>query len=117
MGRTMFMRTMIVVAVMCAALAGAAAAQTVTTNPLSASAYCGGDVVSVGYTASGTFAPGNAFIVQLSGPAGSFTDGMANIGSESATASGTVQATIPAPDVTTSARHPGTSSLSSHRPL
>lgn len=65
-------------------------AQTITTEPLAESAYCIGETVTVDYTLSGAVNPGNAFILQLSNPEGSFDEGFRNVGSISSTQSGSI---------------------------
>jgi len=70
-------------------------AQTVTTQPLSGSTYCGGDPITVDYTVTGSFVPGNNFILQLSDANGSFQGGIYNLGSVASTSSGSISGTIP----------------------
>lgn len=77
-------------------LASSPTGTVVSTNPLSFSSICINDDITVAYTASGGFVPGNAFILQLSDPNGSFQDGFLNIGSVSSTVSGTITAKFPA---------------------
>jgi hypothetical protein len=67
----------------------------ITTGTVSATSFCVGSMVSVPYTVVGTFNAGNVFTAQLSDASGSFTTPVA-IGSVTATASGTITATIPA---------------------
>lgn len=71
-----------------------AAVNSITTGVLSSSTYCPGSTLSVPYTATGTWDPGNVFTAELSDAAGSFAAPVA-IGSVAATASGTIAATIP----------------------
>lgn len=66
---------------------------TVATGPYYVSAAAGA-TVSVPFTLSGTFNAGNTVTAQLSNAAGSFASPV-NIGSVTATASGTITATIP----------------------
>jgi hypothetical protein len=65
------------------------------TGALPVSAFCAGSTVSVPYTVSGSYNPGNVFTAQLSGSTGSFTSPTV-IGSVSSTGAGTINATIPA---------------------
>ena len=65
-------------------------AQTIATQPLPKAGFCRGEVVSVDYTVTGAFVAGNAFIVQLSDPNGSFTSGFTNLASVSSTSSGSI---------------------------
>lgn len=67
--------------------------QTIETGPVS-SDYCAGDILSVPFTATGTFQPGNVFVLQLSAPGGDFDTGFVNIASVSQTASGTIETTL-----------------------
>lgn len=67
---------------------------TVTGSPFLFSQSAPAATVSVPYTTSGTFNSGNTFTAQLSDASGSFTS-PTNIGSVSATTSGTVTASIP----------------------
>ncbi len=69
-------------------------AQSITTNPISGSPFCGGATITVSYTATGTFHSGNAFTAQLSNHKGSFASPVA-IGSVTSTTSGNITATIP----------------------
>lgn len=66
----------------------------VSTGPYYVSATTG-TAMSVPYTATGSFNGGNTFTAQLSDASGSFTS-PTNIGSVTATSSGTISATIPA---------------------
>ena len=59
-----------------------------------ASSYGAGDVVNINYTAVGSYTSGNVFTAQLSDASGSFASPV-NIGSVTATTSGTISATIP----------------------
>nr|AUN35604.1 hypothetical protein [uncultured bacterium] len=71
---------------------------TVTTaNSVAGTSFCTAQAaaVTVNYTTSGTFNAGNAFTAQLSNASGSFASPV-NIGSVTATTSGTINATIPA---------------------
>lgn len=70
-------------------------AQTVTTQSVANSNYCGGDPITVDYTATGSFVPGNNFILQLSDPSGSFQSGIRNLASVASTSSGSISAQIP----------------------
>jgi hypothetical protein len=56
---------------------------------------CRGDVVSVSYSAPGSFNPGNIFTAQLSNAAGSFATPV-TIGTLTSTTGGTINSTIPA---------------------
>ena len=69
--------------------------QTVATSPLGKNTFCAGETITVNYTATGTFQPGNAFIVQLSSPTGSFQTEFKNLGSASSTTSGSVTVDLP----------------------
>jgi hypothetical protein len=68
--------------------------QSITVGTVSSSSVCAGDNISVSYTRTGTFNPGNIFTAQLSDAAGSFTAPV-NIGTIISTNSGTIAATIP----------------------
>jgi PKD domain-containing protein len=69
--------------------------QSITTSPLSITSICPGGTFDVSYTATGTFDEKNAFTVQLSDAAGSFTNFL-NIGSlVKTTTSGTITAKVP----------------------
>jgi uncharacterized delta-60 repeat protein len=67
----------------------------ITTSPLSSNSLCQNSTQSVGYTATGTFNPGNTFTAQLSDAAGSFANAV-NIGTLSSTTGGSINVTIPA---------------------
>jgi len=56
--------------------------------------FCAGAATSVSFTASGTFTAGNIFTAQLSDASGSFSSPV-NIGTLTATASGTISVVIP----------------------
>ncbi len=64
------------------------------TGTISGSPFCTGTIISVPYTSLGSFQTGNIFTAQLSNASGSFTAPV-NIGTLSATTSGTISATIP----------------------
>lgn len=64
------------------------------TCSVASTSFCSGTSVTVTFTASGTYASGNVFTAQLSNAAGSFTSPV-NIGTLTATMSGTISATIP----------------------
>lgn len=66
---------------------------TLTTNNVGG-AFCPGQDIAVSYTATGTFTAGNRFTAQLSDASGSFSNPTA-IGMVTATASGTIEGTIP----------------------
>jgi hypothetical protein len=66
---------------------------TISTGFIS-SPICGGSIVLVPYTVSGSFNPGNVFTAQLSDASGSFTI-PSNIGSIISTSSGTISSVIP----------------------
>lgn len=66
----------------------------INTSSLSASTFCQNQNIIVAYIANGTYSAGNIFTAQLSNASGSFTSPV-NIGSVSATASGSINATIP----------------------
>ncbi|MFL5753230.1 MAG: T9SS type A sorting domain-containing protein [Bacteroidia bacterium] len=67
----------------------------ITTNNPTAFTYCAGDPLSISYTALGAFNAGNLFILQLSGPTGSFAS-PTNVDTISGTSlSGTFITTIP----------------------
>ena len=68
--------------------------ETITTDDVSATEFCPGASVDVGFTASGTFGGGNVFTAQLSDETGSFAMPTA-IGTLAGTGSGTISATIP----------------------
>jgi hypothetical protein len=69
-------------------------AQTVVTSPLSVSAVCLGDSVTVSYIATGSFAAKNAFTAQISAPDGSFTGDFRSLGSVRSTTSGSIRVWI-----------------------
>jgi hypothetical protein len=69
-------------------------ANSIATGTVSGSPFCAGAAVSVPFTATGTFNPGNVFTAQLSNASGSFAS-PTNIGTLTSTSSGTISATIP----------------------
>src|SRR5438046_10134572 len=71
----------IVVALTTILIVGNTGAQSVAINTISGSHFCAGDTISVTFTATGSWRAGNAFILQLSDPTGSFSNGFRNIGS------------------------------------
>jgi PKD repeat protein len=71
------------------AMPGAAGAQTLTLNSVSATQFCAGDPFSVTITATGTWEHNNAFTVQLSDSGGGFNNVFTNLGSVKDTAPGT----------------------------
>ncbi len=73
-------------------------AQSVTIGAIHASSFCGGDSISVSFTASGSFGHKNAFTLQLSDANGSFASGFKNLGSiiDSVPGTFTINAAIPA---------------------
>lgn len=73
----------------------AASGHSISTGTIAPLIYCAGASVTVPYTASQAFNAGNIFTVQLSDASGSFSNPV-NIGTVTATGSGSVQATIPA---------------------
>jgi hypothetical protein len=68
---------------------------TITTSTIAATQFCTGASISIPYTATGTFNAGNVFTAQLSNSSGSFASPV-NIGTRTATNSGTINGTIPA---------------------
>ncbi|MBC7861769.1 MAG: metallophosphoesterase family protein, partial [Bacteroidia bacterium] len=66
----------------------------VTVASLGSTSYCAGSSLNLNYTTTGTFFSGNVFTLQLSDAAGSFASPV-NIGSVTATSSGTISGTIP----------------------
>jgi hypothetical protein len=72
--------------------ASSGSSNTITLSALSQSSYCPGQVLSIGFTTSGTFNNGNTFQVELSNSSGSFSNPTV-IGSGAASP---VSATIPA---------------------
>ncbi len=58
------------------------------------SSYCQNEAISIPYTATGTFNPGNGFTAQLSDDSGDFSS-PDNIGSVNSTSSGTISGRIP----------------------
>lgn len=70
-------------------------ANAIVTLPLSVTNYCVSQAAAVGYTVSSTYNAGNIFTAQLSDAIGSFASPV-NIGTLTATGSGTINATIPA---------------------
>lgn len=73
--------------------AGAPAA-TVATSVIAPNSYCAGASITVPFSVTGSFDPGNIFTAQLSDAAGSFTAPTA-LGSLAATGSGSIAGTIP----------------------
>ena len=71
-----------------------ASTRSVTTGTITPNAYCPGASVSVPYTITGSFSPGNIFTAQISDATGSFATPTA-IGSVTSQVSGTIAATIP----------------------
>ncbi len=71
------------------------AEQVITTGTIAGTPICAGSGVSVPFTIQGTFNAGNIFTAQLSDASGSFA-APTNIGTLTATTSGTITATIPA---------------------
>ncbi len=67
----------------------------ITTETITPATYCPGASVSVPFTATGTYITGNTFTAQLSASNGSFAS-PTTIGTLAATASGTINAIIPA---------------------
>jgi hypothetical protein len=65
----------------------------ISTN-ISPTSFCSGSSLTVSFIATGTYNAGNIFTAQLSNASGSFASPV-NIGSVSATASGTINAAIP----------------------
>jgi hypothetical protein len=63
--------------------------QSVTIGAISGTQFCAGDPISVTFTATGTWGAGNVFLLQLSDPTGSFSNGFQYIGSVAGTLSGT----------------------------
>jgi hypothetical protein len=63
---------------------------------LSASSFCAGDPLTVQFSTNGTYNTGNTFTAQLSDTSGSFASPAVIIGSISSTASGSINAVIPA---------------------
>ena len=78
-----------------AAVGAEQATYSLSTSALAATSYCAGSAVAVPFTATGTYAAGNAFTAQLSSATGDFTTPTV-IGTLSATASGTISAVLPA---------------------
>jgi len=74
--------------------AAPASENSISILPLSFSEVCVGATVSVDYSATGNFVPGNAFILQISDAEGSFGNFL-NIGSMTSTTSGTITAALP----------------------
>jgi hypothetical protein len=72
-----------------------AALPSITTGTIAPMNYLDGMAVSVPYTITGTFLPGNTFTAQLSDASGSFASPV-NIGTLGSTAAGTIAGTIPA---------------------
>jgi hypothetical protein len=69
-------------------------AQSITTGVISGSPFCTGVPLSIPYTITGTFNPGNVFTAQLSNSNGSFSSPVA-IGTLTSTVGGTIPAAIP----------------------
>jgi hypothetical protein len=70
-------------------IAGNAGAQTISINSISSSSFCVGNPISVTFTTTGSWGVGNVFLLQLSGPNGSFSSGFQYIGSIGGTLPGT----------------------------
>src|SRR5437016_4496782 len=70
------------------------AQNSITTSSLSGSTFCAGAAVSVPFTKTGAFNPGNTYSAQFSNASGSFASPV-TIGTFSDTAAGTISATIP----------------------
>jgi len=68
--------------------------QTISTAAVSSNSFCAGSTVNVSYTVTGVFNTDNTFAVQLSSSTGSFSSPTI-IGTLSATAAGTIAATMP----------------------
>ena len=69
-------------------------AQTITTSAIVGSPFCSGSAVSVPYTITGSYTPGNIFTAQLSDGSGSFASPV-TIGTLVSTVAGTIPGTIP----------------------
>ena len=69
-------------------------AQTITTQPIAGSPFCGGDSVKISYTITGAFNAGNNFIAQLSDASGSFVNSTI-LGLVVSQTAGTINAVIP----------------------
>jgi autotransporter-associated beta strand protein len=69
-------------------------ALTISTGTISGSPFCAGAGVSVPYTVSGSFNPGNIFTAQLSDASGGFSSPV-NIGTLTSQTNGTISATLP----------------------
>ncbi len=67
---------------------------TITTGTITPTTFCAGDALTVNFTKTGTFNPGNVFTAQLSDENGSFSNPV-NIGSITDTAAAPISATIP----------------------
>jgi len=78
-------------------IASNADAQSVTITAIPGAQFCVGDPVSVTFTATGAWKPGNIFTLQISEPSGSFTNGFQNVGSLADSLAGTftIDTTIP----------------------
>jgi len=66
----------------------------ITTGTISPISYCSGTPVSIPYSITGTYNPGNVFSAQLSNATGSFAAPV-NIGTLTLTTAGTISGTIP----------------------
>ncbi len=72
-------------------------AQSVTIGAIPSSSFCVGDSITVNFTVTGNFGHNNAFTLQLSDPAGGFTNGFDNLNSLADTLPGafTIKTAIP----------------------
>lgn len=76
-------------------IATTAAAQTITSGQLDRTIYCAGDSITVDYTTTGAFMPGNVFLIQMADTADDFTARFYTIGTVTATASGSIRGRLP----------------------
>jgi hypothetical protein len=94
-GRFGFVAIAIAVLLVNLFIGSAILAQSITTGVISGSPFCTGTSLSVPYTITGTFNPGNVFTAQLSNSSGSFSSPV-TIGTLASTVAGTIPAVIPA---------------------
>src|SRR4026208_462971 len=93
------MKKAFLLSVVCLIGSYAWALSSITTGKVNGSPFCGGTAVNVPYTVNSPANSGNIFTAQLSDLNGSFASPV-NIGTLSATGSGTISATIPLGTVT-----------------
>ncbi len=103
--KTITIRLLALCALAVMLLPGLSSAQSISINSVSATTFCGGDRISVTFTASGTWGHKNAFTLQLSDETGSFSNTFSNIGSISDTIPGTFTLVSTLPDIQLPSAH------------